>query len=202
MRQAFDRLEAVMLARGCRRSSIDVTIDFDIDAFDGVDGSFLPLLAAIQSFSRTFAAGPTISIANDRFSFNFDVLMYLPASTSMFVRDSLVKLGNEATGVLWKLRAQHLHDAQDAHSLFQLALFRQPSSAATDVSRRLTFPRAAKFCLEDANGFCPSPPLPDVCRPFSTTCHCRSSPTAPTLSSTAAWGGKRGGCLQLHDRHQ
>ncbi|CEM07036.1 unnamed protein product [Vitrella brassicaformis CCMP3155] len=75
MRQAFDRLEAVMLARGCRRSSIDVTIDFDIDAFDGVDGSFLPLLAAIQSFSRTFAAGPTISIANDRFSFNFDVLI-------------------------------------------------------------------------------------------------------------------------------
>ncbi|CEM16673.1 unnamed protein product [Vitrella brassicaformis CCMP3155] len=157
MRQEFDRLETVMLARNCPRSSIKVTIDFDIDAFEGVDGSFLPLLAAIQAFFRTFAAGPTISIANERFSFNLDVLIYLPASTSTFVRDSLVKLGNEATDVLWKLRAQHLHDAQDAHSLF-----REPSPAATDVSRRLTFPRAAKFCLEDANGFFPDPPLPEV----------------------------------------
>ncbi|CEM01988.1 unnamed protein product [Vitrella brassicaformis CCMP3155] len=180
-REGIDRLQAVLVARGCRRSLKLLHVQFDF--FYEIGRPTLPLLLALNGLVTT-CCRPNVRLSFYATDPTFGRSLFhhvdFPTRPSPSVKTMIQQLAQQATSVGYIFTQDDLTDNLDS-----------PSQAAIDTAKTLSFDKAETVEVKNAAGFhppantpSPHPTIIDHLKPFQNVFQ-----RAPTLSVRSNLGG-------------
>ncbi|CEM39275.1 unnamed protein product [Vitrella brassicaformis CCMP3155] len=182
----IDRLEKVLVARGCRRSLKELHVDRSVDyaAAAGHDASIsrptLPVLLALDRMVGACCLPNAPLTVTNLTGFRFDLSIFyhdvFATHPSPSLKSMIQQLAEQATGVYYVFTQDGI---TDPHS--------DPSPSAIDIASSLSFDKATHVEVERAPGFHPPantpPPHPAIIS------HLKPFPEASELDVRSRLGG-------------
>ncbi|CEM17806.1 unnamed protein product [Vitrella brassicaformis CCMP3155] len=165
-RAGIDRLQEVLIARGCRRSLKQLHVVFEEHFY--IDRPSIPVLQAVNRLVTTCCRqdAPLTLTPAGPFYFGLDIFYHgeFPDHPSPSFKTMIQQLAERATKVKYILSQQDLTDNLDS-----------PSPSAIDVASSLSFDKATMVVVQDAPDFVPPgntpsphPAIITFLQPFST----------------------------------